>query len=195
MRRVWILLTLGLVACVSAESVSGPGGGRARHIGCRGRAGCAEPAGSRGAPPGGCPPLPAVSARPPGICWDECARSSAPSLLPFPQKSAAPWSCLEVPRDQQESTAVLSNRRGPRNLSQLLRPRRVFLHGREGPMGKGGRREDVGIGLRGNWSPPRAPGDPGTTWKLWGPFVSTHTPPRQLSYSIECTFWGDGAQL
>lgn len=50
MQRAWILLTLGLMACVSAETVSGPSLGRAllwvsRQL--------EEPVGNWGAPPGG----------------------------------------------------------------------------------------------------------------------------------------------
>lgn len=52
MWRAWILLTLGLLACVSAESVSRPGEGRARRLGCPRPSGVRRARGNRGAPPG-----------------------------------------------------------------------------------------------------------------------------------------------
>lgn len=81
MQRAWILLTLGLVACVSAESVSGLGGDRAPFRGVRGREKSAEPAGIRECRWGFSPPTP------PGSCRNKCARSSTPFRLPSPRKA------------------------------------------------------------------------------------------------------------
>lgn len=161
MRRTWILLTLGLVAYVSAESVSGPGRGRARWLGCPGLR--EQLTGYRGAPPGD--PRGRAPRSVPGICWDKCARfcTPSPSSVTFPQKSAR---CRRFPADPRRwgTASQFLYLQRPRSYPQFRRPRGILLSGARRTEGKGCRAP--GCGPPGIECTPRAAA---ATWKLWGP--------------------------